>query len=602
MLRLFFLTALFLLSHPLLAQKNNYLWPTEASPYLSSTFGETRAAHFHSGLDIKTWGREGYKVFASKAGIVYRLAISVQGYGRVIYLKHHDGSYTVYAHLQRFNNELQSLVDSVRLAHHTFEIDWVVDSLNIKVEQGDVIGFSGSTGIGPPHLHFEIRNANDEPINPLLTNLSVPDTVAPTISSLLIFPLSDSSTVNGSRFPRIFYPKKRTGNTSTFGVVPVRGPVGFAISNYDGANNVPNKYAVYEAGLLHNRDTLFKAKIDSFSFDHTETMFLDRIAALGGSQRSYQTFFSQDGPGVPFQTQKLHSPYIYPSDSTEVYTLYVKDIYENTSQATITLIKDHNIPEPSKTPPIHLWYWTNDWVSPNNSTSISFDPPPGWAWNRQRHQRWVPLENYEGILSRIYPESSYQIQSTDQRLDVHFNQHTFFDTLSVFTYTGTLDTMPYFAIHPATAPVRKDYFVEFFLGKDFSENKNYRLFWIDRSKNQIKYVPSQLVGRTIHATPDVLGEFIALPDDVPPEISRPKIIKTNYGTWQVMVPVYDELSGIDYNECEILVNGVRGITEYDFEEDLLIYIHPDFIPQKTNRIRVLVKDKAGNTRLKTYQI
>ena len=43
----------------LIAQPTGYIWPTDASPYLTSTFAETRSTHFHSGIDIKTWGREG---------------------------------------------------------------------------------------------------------------------------------------------------------------------------------------------------------------------------------------------------------------------------------------------------------------------------------------------------------------------------------------------------------------------------------------------------------------------------------------------------------------------------------------------------------------
>lgn len=154
-----------------------YLWPTDSGQYLSSTFGETRSAHFHAGLDIKTWGQEGYRVFASRDGILHRLLITERGYGKAIYLQHADSSYTVYAHLQRFNDNFQHIADSIRMQDHSFEMDEALSSQQIKVKQGDVIGYTGSTGIGPPHLHFEIRDASNNPINALTKGLEVKDEI-----------------------------------------------------------------------------------------------------------------------------------------------------------------------------------------------------------------------------------------------------------------------------------------------------------------------------------------------------------------------------------------------------------------------------------------
>ena len=127
----------------LFAQESSYLWPTNSGRFLSSTFGETRSAHFHAGLDIKTWGREGYNVYASKDGILSQLLITNQGYGKAIYLKHTDGSYTVYAHLNRFNEEFQTIADSIRMNNYSYTLEKNMESSNIKVKQGDIIGYTG---------------------------------------------------------------------------------------------------------------------------------------------------------------------------------------------------------------------------------------------------------------------------------------------------------------------------------------------------------------------------------------------------------------------------------------------------------------------------
>ncbi|HET6527111.1 MAG TPA: peptidoglycan DD-metalloendopeptidase family protein, partial [Balneolaceae bacterium] len=122
----------------------HYLWPNEASHYLTSTFAETRSDHFHAALDLKTWGQRGYEVYATRAGIVHRIVIGPTGYGKAVYLQHPDGSYSVYAHLMAFNDGLQQLADSIRFADdYKFTIDRLLDNRNIEVEQGEVIGISG---------------------------------------------------------------------------------------------------------------------------------------------------------------------------------------------------------------------------------------------------------------------------------------------------------------------------------------------------------------------------------------------------------------------------------------------------------------------------
>ena len=48
-------------------------WPTKASHYFSSNFGENRDDHFHMGLDIKTKGTIGHEVVAVEDGYISRM-------------------------------------------------------------------------------------------------------------------------------------------------------------------------------------------------------------------------------------------------------------------------------------------------------------------------------------------------------------------------------------------------------------------------------------------------------------------------------------------------------------------------------------------------
>ena len=75
---------------------------------LSGTFGELRGNHFHAGIDFKTKGVEGQKVYAIADGYISRIKVSPFGFGKAIYVNHENGLTTVYAHLDKFNSEINN--------------------------------------------------------------------------------------------------------------------------------------------------------------------------------------------------------------------------------------------------------------------------------------------------------------------------------------------------------------------------------------------------------------------------------------------------------------------------------------------------------------
>ncbi len=86
--------------------KEYFRSPLDIPLFLSGNFGELRTGHYHSGLDIKTQGREGFKVFAVADGFVSRIKISPWGYGNAVYITHPNGRTSVYAHLQKFSSKI----------------------------------------------------------------------------------------------------------------------------------------------------------------------------------------------------------------------------------------------------------------------------------------------------------------------------------------------------------------------------------------------------------------------------------------------------------------------------------------------------------------
>ena len=81
-------------------------------------------------------------------------------YGKLVIIRHSNGWKTYYGHLSRIGKGIKT---------------------GEKVEQGQVIGYVGATGLATgPHLHYEIRIKN-KPVNPLALKLpqgkSIPKTL-----------------------------------------------------------------------------------------------------------------------------------------------------------------------------------------------------------------------------------------------------------------------------------------------------------------------------------------------------------------------------------------------------------------------------------------
>lgn len=156
------------------APKDYFQNPLDVPLVLSGTFGELRSNHFHSGLDIKTQQRQGLDVVASAIGYVSRINIQHYGYGKALYVQHPNGYTTVYAHLKKFSPEIEAYVKKRQYANETYEIELFPEANELQVEANELIAFSGNTGgSGGPHLHFEIRDGSQRPMNPKLFGIEI---------------------------------------------------------------------------------------------------------------------------------------------------------------------------------------------------------------------------------------------------------------------------------------------------------------------------------------------------------------------------------------------------------------------------------------------
>jgi len=593
-----------------LSDSTEYAWPTDATEYLSSTFGETRSSHLHSGIDIRTWGQEGYRVFASRDGEVYRIGIGPQGYGYVIYLKHSDGSYTVYAHLNRFEPELQSFADSIRLQDYSFELDYTLENERIEYKKGEIIGFTGSTGVGPPHLHFEIRDPDFNPVNPLLTNLSryVSDNIPPVFTQLGIEYLDS----NNYRFKDFeLFSAAKTDSVFDFGEIQVEGPLGLSVNVHDKANRTPNSYAVYSLMMVFESDTLFHSVKNSFSFSHSGDMFLDRsYPILSQTGRGFQRLFKVHGNRLPIYQKAVNEGVLHLKDGIYPIKIIAEDLYGNQSVAAVKL----NVNRTEKGKPINyvatypapdsvsnrtVYDWLETTAVPEESLLASAGPE---LISPDYQDVTFYYSGKQSVKKSLSPNKSDLLHTADQKLWIQFPGGSLYDTLNVRMEVIQTANQIDIELSPTELPISRPAKFNYILPDEFKERTRLALFSVDPFRKREKFIRADNSSGLIRASIDEITNLRIREDRIAPWVGRPEIVQNLAGMHIVRIPVKDGDTGVDYKKSSIIVNDEPGIAEYDPEEDYLIYYNPNFEPKSINSIDYRIYDDVGNQSYQSVEI
>lgn len=227
---------------------DRFIVPIETYGGFAGTYGELRGDHFHCGLDMRTNGVEGRKIYAADDGYVSRITISPWGYGNMIMVTHPSGYKTIYGHLQGFASKYKKLIAEKQYKEESWRqyIDFPPDSLPVK--RGDLIAFSGNTGSsGGPHLHFEVLDENDVPVNLQITRIfNLKDDDGPTIRDVR---LVGCAPFYGTLYTFPVSMKKDT--------VAVPKSFYVAVDAYDVMAGTPGKLAVYKYEVLLDGNPVF---------------------------------------------------------------------------------------------------------------------------------------------------------------------------------------------------------------------------------------------------------------------------------------------------------------------------------------------------------
>jgi cell division protein ZapA (FtsZ GTPase activity inhibitor) len=237
----------------------------------SGSFGELRKTHFHSGVDLKTNGKCGYRIYASEDGYVARIVVSPVGYGRAVYVKHPNGLMTVYAHLRNFAPFIEKYVRRQQYKNESWALDVGIGKEKLPVKKGMILGFSGNSGSsGGPHLHYEVRDdSTQEPINPFFY-FKPKDNIKPKIQQLYVYSLDNGRDVFSCPVDKYRVDYINRGFVlHKIKEIKASGVLGFGIKVKDFINGSWNSCGVYSLKMFVNDELRYRYEADRFSFSNT---------------------------------------------------------------------------------------------------------------------------------------------------------------------------------------------------------------------------------------------------------------------------------------------------------------------------------------------
>ena len=252
----------------------DYIWPLKLGRVVSSNFANPRPRRFHAGLDISTEGKTGHEVVAIDSGYVERIRVSSDGYGRILYQKLNDGKTVVYAHLDGFTDLLNEIIRFEQKRNRSYAVDKYFRPNEMLVNKGDFIGYSGdSGGAFGPHLHFEMRDTLNRPINPFTNGFGMDDRHRPKMDRLAVIPLSPETVINGATLPQVFPLHRKSAALYEFpDTIHVFNTVGLALSAVDEITGFAIKYNITGAALFVDDAEQFRLEFDHYSFTNNHLL------------------------------------------------------------------------------------------------------------------------------------------------------------------------------------------------------------------------------------------------------------------------------------------------------------------------------------------
>ena len=525
-----------------ISQEIDFHTPIDAPFDLSGTFGEFRS-RFHTGIDFKSRGVQGQKIFSIEDGYVSRIEVNNYGYGKVIYIDHLNGFTSVYAHLKNFNPELDEYIKSELYKSKRNSIKKFPKTNQLRINKGEVIGYSGNTGRSfGPHLHFEIRDTkSQDAINPLMFNYSYKDDERPIIRGLYIINENNSLVRNSPIRKKV---KKINDSTYTVDDFEYNGKIGIGLDIYDiQYKNLYNQNGVYKVELFIDSILKYSYKMDKikFSENHYKKIMYDYLSLAQKNKKVLKIYTPRNSDLSFLKNNKFNG--IINSDSIRNNSLLVR---------------------------------VSDWNG--NSSSIKFNLKANDSISRR--------SSYNGI--EILTNQNYTLNKNSSIIEI--GKNTFYDDL-LMNISYQSDTLN---LGKEKDPFRSSIRIK--LPHKISDTLELRQSFVGKIINRkISYISSKKNKSYIYASTSSLGEYIISKDTLKPDIKPINFTKkSNIKVKNTLkLRLKDDLSGI--KNYSSYFNGNWALFEYEPKSNMIFHNLSDgIIKDGENELIIKYEDGVGN--------
>ncbi len=609
-------------------EKDYYIFPVKPGNrnYLSGNFCELRSTHMHAGIDIKVGGVTGAPIHAAADGFVSRIKISWGGYGNALYLQHPNGTTTVYAHLNAFSDKITEYVRDAQYSNKSFEIELFPGKDGLTVAQGEVIGKAGNSGSsGGPHLHFEIRDANQVPLDPLQYNFKeIVDNVPPYVRKVALVTLDKDARING-QFGRFEFTVSSNGSRYEVNeTVDVQGLIGVEVAAFDRADGVRNVYGVTATEMSLDGAPQFSYHTDRMPFSVTKNIFVHvNYEERYRQDRTFFRLYQEEGNNMPiYKTSEDKGKLLIEDEAMHKVDIKLSDHYGNSSYLALKLKGKKVKPESN----FKVRYFSKPYTDQNYHVRanvlqlfVPIEKSPEGIYQRKLAKFYANRMDYEQgpayvvndiavylwDLRQGLPDSVNACGKTEKlpikmkvpaanafsyyqpEMDVHFSKYDLFNTLYFTTDYQFHEDREVFRLHREYTPLKSSIEVKLKPRSIPKGPKDKISVYRMSSSGKLGYEGGEWQGNNIAFFTRYFGDFVLAADTIEPVITPVNVSKK-----QLKFKIEDDLSGI--KSYDAYINGEWVLMEYDYKWDVIWTNRDDKRVPLQGDYKIVVTDNVGN--------